>query len=150
MMTLLRGKAAFDGGVHLLEATSDQITEAFFGESPRAYVLVAEQSGTLVGMATYFPIFSTFLAQSGIWLADLYVDPDFRCEGIGEQLMTALAHVAKSKGAARIDWTVARANERGQAFYRSLGATIRTTVRTARLDQTAIRQLAARHPPPGD
>ena len=143
LFDLLRAKAEFDGGADLLKATPEQIKSAFFDKQPRTNALVAEIDDEVVGFATYFPTFSTFLAKPCMWLDDLFVTPVHRSRGIGKLLLDRLAHIAKEQGAERIDWTVATTNERGQAFYRRIGAKVQTGTITATLDKTGIDKLAA-------
>ncbi|MEO0488056.1 MAG: GNAT family N-acetyltransferase [Cyanobacteria bacterium P01_A01_bin.123] len=141
MLELLRAKAEFDGGIELLKATADEINEAFFGERPRVSAIVAEIGDELVGFATFFETFSTFLAKPCLWLDDLFVVPSHRSQGVGKLLLKELAHLAKYAGVARIDWNVAATNPRGQAFYEQIGAKIRRGTLTVRLDAAAIADL---------
>jgi GNAT superfamily N-acetyltransferase len=93
-----------------------------------ASVLVAEEPGVqgggprgrdaLVGMALWFPTFSTFLGRPGIWLEDLFVRPAFRGRGHGLALLQALR--AMTDG--RVEWAVLDWNEPSIGFYESLGA----------------------------
>ena len=98
-------------------ATEEQLRQAFFSSSPKAQVLLAVIDGEAIGLATYFPTFSTYLAKPGIWLDDLYVREGYRSRGVGKALMAELARTAKGLGCGRIEWTVALSNDRGIAFY---------------------------------
>ena len=138
----MQGKAEFDGGIELLECSSAQLEQALFDKTPSISMLVAERDQELVGLASYFATFSTFLAARCLWLDDLFVLPPHRGQGIGRQLMQALASRAEEMGAARIEWTVAASNEAGQRFYRECGASIRKNSLCARLDRAGIRGLA--------
>jgi GNAT superfamily N-acetyltransferase/mannose-6-phosphate isomerase-like protein (cupin superfamily) len=142
LLEFLGKKAAFDGVPDALVATADQLGRALFADPPLAHVLFAELGGRAVGFASYFFTFSTFLARPGLWLDDLYVDADVRSRGIGRLLLASLARLARSKGCGRIEWTAAVANERGLAFYRRAGATVREPSRLCRLDAAAIDLLA--------
>lgn len=143
VMELLALKAEFDGCRDALVATEEQLRQAFFSPSPKAHVLLAVVDGQAIGMATYFPTFSTYLAKQGIWLDDLYVRESDRSQGVGRALMTALARAAKRLGCGRIEWTVALSNEQGIAFYERHGATVRHLSRCVRLGADAIDRLAA-------
>lgn len=135
-------KAAFDGVPLALQASAEKLRETLFADPPLAYVSLAEADGKAVGFASYFFTFSTFLACPGIWLDDLYVDADQRSQGVGRALLLFLARLAQSKGCGRIEWTAASSNERGLAFHRKHGATIREGTRLCRLDAAAIDLLA--------
>ncbi|MEQ1517685.1 MAG: GNAT family N-acetyltransferase [Usitatibacteraceae bacterium] len=144
LFELLQAKAVFDGCPETLRATVVTQEEAIFAERPLAHALVAEIDGRLVGMATYYSIFSSFIAKPGIWLDDLYVDEAFRNQGIGEKLIQRLCMIAEGGGCARVDWHVSSFNARGVAFYRRIGASISEKSRHVRLGEDAIKELARR------
>ena len=141
ILALIKGKAQFDGCLDSLLATEQSIAEAFFSASPKSWALVAEVDSQLVGIATYYNIYSTFKAKPGIWLDDLYIFPQYRKIGIGKALIKELCLIAKSNDCCRLDWIVARDNESGRAFYETIGAKIFEEVRHARLDEIAINSL---------
>ena len=141
ILALIRDKAEFDGCLDQLRSSEDDISNAFFSESPKAKALVVESNGEVIGIATYYDIYSTFIAKPGIWLDDLYVHESYRQTGAGKALMKALCQIAKDSGCGRIDWIVARDNTNGRQFYDSIGAHIFEEVRHSRLDENAIDQL---------
>lgn len=143
LLALIRAKAEFDGSLDSLVATTESLRHALFAEQPNAYALVAEVDGKLVGMATYYAIFSSFIARPGLWMDDLFVYESYRGKNIGEELVRELCRVAKSSGCARLDWLVSSANERGKKFYSRIGATIFEKGRLVRLNEERINALAA-------
>jgi len=143
LLGLLKAKAEFDGCPESLRATEENLREALFSARPSAHALVAVENDTLVGMATYFSIFSTFIVKPGLWLDDLYVYENYRGRGIGKALIEHLCKIADESECGRVDWLVSKHNERGQKFYESIGATISEKARLVRLDEQGIKQLAA-------
>lgn len=141
ILDLVRGKADFDGCLSSFQSTVSDIEEAFFSPQPKVYALLAKIQGEAVGIATYYSIYSTFIAKPGIWLDDLFVYPQFRGNSVGEALLSELCVLAKEIGCGRIDWIVATNNERGRNFYERSGAQIFEEVRHARLDERAINAL---------
>jgi GNAT superfamily N-acetyltransferase len=146
ILDLVRGKAEFDGCLDSLQSTKTEIEEAFFSEKPKVHALLAMNSGEAVGIATYYSIYSTFIAKPGIWLDDLFVYPGSRGSGVGATLLSELCIVAQNTGCGRIDWIVATDNDRGRSFYERSGAQIFEEVRHARLDERAINALAQKAP----
>jgi GNAT superfamily N-acetyltransferase len=142
VLSFLRKKAAFDGVPDAVQATAEGLQRILFAELPLAHVAFAEIEGRAVGFAWYFYTFSSFLAQPAIWLDDLYVDADRRGRGAGRALLTHLARLAQDRGCGRVEWTAGVRNERGLAFYRKCGASVRDSVRLCRLDAAAIERLA--------
>ena len=143
--TLLQHKAVFDGCPDALLATEERVRAALFGPAPMTHALVAVVDGKLVGMATYYKIFSTFIMQPGLWLDDLYLDAAQRGKGIGRAMMTQLCSIANASGCARVDWTVDSHNRDGRQFYLRLGATISAQLQLCRLDAACINRLAIDH-----
>lgn len=141
LLALLRAKAEFDGNVQAFVATVDSLHAALFSPSPMARALVAIDGGVIVGMATFYATFSSFIAKPGIWLDDLYVYEAHRSKGIGRSLIKYLSTLAHEQGCGRIDWIVATNNNQGQKFYSRLGASIFDSVQLARLDEAAIHAL---------
>jgi GNAT superfamily N-acetyltransferase len=142
LLDLLREKAEFDGCPESLKANVDSLHDALFSAQPMARALIAADGGKIMGMATYYAIFSSFIVKPGLWLDDLYVYEPYRGRGIGRALMTHLCEIANDKGCGRIDWLVSKFNERGRQFYESIGATISEKARLARLDEASITKLA--------
>jgi GNAT superfamily N-acetyltransferase len=107
-------------------------------------LMVAELDGDLAAYAAWFYSYSTFLARPGIYLEDLYVRPDARSRGIGEQLLRTLAARAHAEGCGRFEWTVLDWNVRAQAFYTKMGARMLGEWRVCRVDGDALTRLAAK------
>lgn len=121
-MRLVRALATYEREPDAAVATEDDFRAAFFGESPRAFADVAEVDGAVVGMAVWFYTFSTWTGRHGIWLEDLFVEPEHRGRGLGKALLVGLAQRCVAEGLTRLEWTVLDWNEPSIAFYRSLGA----------------------------
>jgi GNAT superfamily N-acetyltransferase len=94
-----------------------------------------------VGIAVWFLNFSTWTGRHGIYLEDLYVDPDVRGGGVARGLMRALAAEAKARDCARVDWAVLDWNEAAKVFYRRLGGRHLASWETWRLDGEALAAL---------
>ena len=143
LMNLLRGKAEFDGNLSALKATDETLGTALFGATPLTCALVAAVGDSLVGMAIYHPIFSSFHARPGLWLDDLFVYESHRGQGIGRDLLAHLCSVAKEQNCARVDWLVSKNNARGINFYQGIGGSVSDIGRLVRLDEEALVKLAA-------
>jgi GNAT superfamily N-acetyltransferase len=107
---------------HEVVATEERLRDTLFGARPAAEVVIAENAGGPVGFALFFHNYSTFLAQPGIYLEDLYVRPEARGRGVGRALLAHLARLARERNCGRLEWWVLDWNESAIRFYRSLGA----------------------------
>jgi GNAT superfamily N-acetyltransferase len=125
-------------------ATQAQLRQTLFGARPAAEVLIAElEGGSVGGFALFCSNYSTFLAQPGIWLEDLFVRPECRGEGIGRMLLAELAQLAVARECGRVEWAVLDWNAPSIGFYESLGARGMTEWTTFRLTGDALTALAA-------
>ena len=119
---LVRELAHYERAPEAVKATPEQLRTALFGPQPAAYALVAETAGEVVGFALYFLNFSTWEGVHGIYLEDLFVQPEHRGTGLGKALLAALAEIAVARGYARVEWWVLDWNTPSIEFYRRLGA----------------------------
>jgi GNAT superfamily N-acetyltransferase len=139
---LLRELAEFENLLERAQATEADLLRDGFGERPYFEVLLAELDGDAVGLALFYPVYSTFEGRPGLYVEDLYVTERARGQGIGRQLMARLAALALERGYSRLalavlDWNPAR------DFYHRLGFTHTADWLPYRLDGEALQRLAA-------
>ena len=118
---LLHRHAASEADIDLGAQPGDELADALFGPEPTARATLAETEDParlVVGLALWFPTFSSWSLRGGIWLEDLYVDEAHRGSGAGRELMADL----RARTGGRIEWDVSRGNERAERFYHRLGA----------------------------
>lgn len=144
---LIRELAEFEQLTHLLQVTPEKLRPHLFGEKPVAEAMVAElESGAggkpeVVGFALFYTNFSTFLAQPGLYLEDLFVRPSHRRLGIGQALLERLAALAVERGCGRFEWSVLDWNASAIAFYERMGADVLPDWRICRVTGDALRAL---------
>lgn len=141
---LIRGLARYERLEDEVTMTEERLEAALFGPRPYAETLIAENDGTPVGFALFFHNFSTFLAQPGIYLEDLFVLPEHRGEGVGKALLEKLAHVAVERECGRLEWAVLDWNESAIGFYERLGARPNADWTVYRLTGESLRSLAGK------
>lgn len=139
---LIRGLARFEKLESEVVMTEDLLAKNLFGPRPYAETLLAEEGGAVVGFALFFHNFSTFLAQPGIYLEDLFVIPERRGDGIGRALLERLAQVAVERGCGRLEWAVLDWNRAAIGFYERLGAQPNSEWTVYRLTGEALLGLA--------
>ncbi len=127
---------------HEVVATVESSRESIFGPQSCTEVLIAELDGEAVGFAIYFATYSTFLARQGIYLEDIYVREAVRGQGIGKQLLAAVAQVASKRNCGRLEWSVLDWNKPAIDFYESLGAEPQSEWIKYRLTGDALESLA--------
>ena len=122
ILSLIRALAVYEKLEHKVVATEDVLRESLFGARPYAETIIAEDDGKPVGFAVFFHNFSTFIGRPGIYLEDLFVNPEARGRGYGKALLARLAAIAKERNCGRLEWSVLDWNEPSINFYKSLGA----------------------------
>lgn len=122
--------------------TSLEELESNIFDNKYAEVLIAEVNQSPVGFALYFFNFSTFVGKPGLYLEDLYIEPEHRGNGYGKNLLIHLASIATKKNCGRMEWSVLDWNAPSIAFYKSLGAKPMDEWSVYRLDQMGIKELA--------
>ena len=122
IMNFIRALADYEKMSDKVAATEDRLRTALFGAKPAVECVLAFIAGRPVGFAVFFQNFSTFLAQPGLYLEDLFVKPEYRGRGVGKALLLHLARLANQRGCGRMEWTVLDWNQPAIDFYESLGA----------------------------
>jgi len=143
---LIAELAEFEQLSHLLRLTPETLAPHLFGERPVVEAVVAESGGQVMAFALFFTNFSTFLAQPGLYLEDLYVQPACRGAGIGKALLSHLGALAASRGYGRFEWSVLDWNENAIRFYEKMGATVMPEWRICRIAGERLQAFAVPAP----
>jgi GNAT superfamily N-acetyltransferase len=144
IVDLIRDLAIYEKEEHLALATLDQINAAFFCQNPAVFCdFVEDESGKVVGFATWFLNFSTWTGTHGIYLEDLFVEPSARGKGYGKALLVHLAKICVERGYHRFQWWVLDWNKPSIDFYLSIGAVPQDEWTVMRVDGPALEKLAS-------
>lgn len=142
ILDLIRALAEYEKLSHAVTANEEQLRETLFGVKPAAEVMLAHWEEECAGFAVFFFTYSTFLAQHGMYLEDLYVKPHLRGRGIGLALLRHLAAIASERRCGRLEWAVLNWNEPAIRFYQKLGAAPLDEWTTYQLSGNALARLA--------
>jgi GNAT superfamily N-acetyltransferase len=142
ILTFIKALAEYERALECVVATEEDLLRDGFGEHPVFYCLIAEHDSKPAGFALYFLNYSTWVGRPGIYLEDIFVDPELRGRGIGKALLERVAAIALESGYRRLQWQVLDWNSPAIEFYRSLGGEFMDEWRTVRLNDAAIRRLA--------
>src|SRR5579871_6682599 len=83
ILNLIHALAEYEKLADTVTATEGRLRATLFGNKAAAEVLLVYWDQECAGFAVYFETYSTFLAQPGLYLEDLYVKPHLRGKGIG-------------------------------------------------------------------
>lgn len=105
------------------------LKNAIFSDRPKLYCYVIEISNILQGYFSYTYDYSTWDAQTFLYLDCLYLEPEFRGYRIGEVVFEKLKEIAKKNNCVNIQWQTPVLNERAIKFYNRIGGKGKDKVR---------------------
>jgi GNAT superfamily N-acetyltransferase len=121
---LVRELAEYEKALHEVRLTEEQLTDCLVGDSP-----------ALFG--------STWRGTHGVYLEDLFVQPEHRGKGLGKELLRTLAAVCVERGYSRLEWSVLDWNAPSIDFYKAAGALPMDGWTVFRLTDDALTDFAA-------
>jgi GNAT superfamily N-acetyltransferase len=142
VVALVEELADYEKALHEVRLTEEQLTDVLFGPSPALFGHVAEVDGQVAGIALWFLNFSTWRGTHGIYLEDLYVQPQHRGSGLGRELLRTLAAVCVERGYSRLEWSVLDWNTPSIDFYKAAGAVPMDEWTVFRLTDEALNRFA--------
>jgi GNAT superfamily N-acetyltransferase len=137
ILFLIRELAIFEKQPQAVIVTQAQIEKDGFGARPLFECFVAEVADQVVGMALYYPRYSTWKGPT-FHLEDLIVTEPMKSKGIGTQLYNAFLEHAYDTGVKRVEWAVLDWNLPAIKFYQKSGATISDDWRSVQMDKKSI------------
>jgi GNAT superfamily N-acetyltransferase len=146
ILQFIEGLATYERLRESCVATEEKLRATLFSERPAAEVIIASIDGEPMGFALFFHNYSTFLAQRGIYLEDLFVTPAARGKGVGFALLSALARIAMERDCGRLEWSVLDWNQLAIDFYKKIGANPLDEWTMFRITGNALEQLALTSP----
>jgi GNAT superfamily N-acetyltransferase len=142
ILRFIKALALYERGLDQVTATEEDLRRDGFGPRPFFECLIADLDSKPAGFALYFYNYSTWKGQPGIYLEDLFVEPELRGLGIGKALLERVAQVAIEKGCRRLQWQVLDWNTPAIDFYAARGGEFMDEWRAVRLNDEALERLA--------
>ncbi|MBL8597697.1 MAG: GNAT family N-acetyltransferase [Devosia sp.] len=143
VLFFIKALAEYERLAHEVVASAADIERELFGPSPKVFCQLAEVDGQPAGFALWYYTFSTFQGRHGIWLEDLFVNPQMRGHGVGKALLANLAQRCVSEGLGRYEWAVLDWNQPSIDFYVAQGAVFMDDWRRCRISGEALDKLGA-------
>ena len=140
ILFLIRELAIFENEPKAVIVTQAQIEKDGFGARPLFECFVAEVADQVVGMALYYPRYSTWKGPT-FHLEDLIVTERMKGKGIGTLLYQAFLKHAHQEGVERVEWAVLDWNLPAIEFYKKSGAFLLDDWRNCANGQKKYRQL---------
>ena len=141
ILKLIKELSVYEKLSHTVINSEESIKENLFGKKKYAEALIAEYENQPVGFALFFHNYSTFVGKPGIYLEDLFVQPEMRGKGVGKKLFLELIKLAKERNCGRVEWSVLNWNIPAIDFYKSMGAIQMDEWSVYRLNEHEIDEL---------
>ncbi|MGA2560235.1 MAG: GNAT family N-acetyltransferase [Terracidiphilus sp.] len=142
ILAFIRALAAYEREPQAVTATEGDLLRDGFGTNPFYFCLIAHHNNRPAGFAFYFFNYSTWKGKPGLYLEDLFVEPEFRGLGIGKALLERVAAIAVEKNCPRLQWEVLDWNTPAIEFYSAMGAEFLDEWRNVRVSGESLRRLA--------
>lgn len=141
VVEMMKGLAEFENLLDEFHVTADLLKRHLFGEAAFAELLVGYLGDEICGYALFFHNFSTFRGRPGMYLEDIYVEPEARGQGLGRALLLEFLRIARERDCIRCEWMVLDWNQRARKFYESLGARPLEDWVLYRMNEAALKEL---------
>ena len=142
ILDLIQELATFEREPNAVAVTEAELIQDGFGETPVFECFVATIESKVVGMALYYPCYSTWKGKS--WhLEDLIVMEPHRGKGIGFALLKKFISFAYKTGVRRIQWVVLDWNTPAINFYEKQGATTLSDWNITQMTEGAMQKFIA-------
>ena len=138
---LLSENAANDGAQ--LQGSEAALLRHGFGPAPMFRVALAGRGGDVLGLALFFPEYSSWRGRMGVSIQDLYVRPTARGLGVGRGLLACAFRAAADWQPAFMTLMVQHKNAKAQGFYASQGFTLREAADVLICEGKALSRLVA-------
>ena len=143
VLSLIEELAVFEKEPEAVIVRQAQIEKDGFGDRPLFECRLAEVDDQVVGMALYYPCYSTWKGPT-FHLEDLIVTKKMKGKGIGTQLYNAFLKNAYELGVERVEWTVLEWNYPAIAFYQKSGARVLADRKTLQMDKKSIENYISK------
>jgi len=140
ILKLIKELAEYENEPNAVNLKVEDIENDGFGLDSKFKCFVAEVDKFIIGMALYYPCYSTWDGQT-LHLEDLIVSQNYRGKGAGKLLYTAFINEALEIGSNRVEWAVLNWNKSAIKFYESTGAKILTDWRTVQMTKTEMNNF---------
>ena len=139
ILNLIKELALFEKEPESVKLKLSDIENDGFGTKPLFECIVAEINEKIIGMAIYYPRYSTWNGPT-IHLEDLIVSEQDKGKGIGTQLYSNFIKMAFNSGVKRVEWNVLDWNSPAINFYKKSGAKVLDDWRSVQMHRSEMKK----------
>ena len=122
VVDLMRDFAEYENLSEYCTVTEQRLQTAMFGPGGFVEGLIAFDEAKPIAYALFYPNFSSFRGERGVYLEDIYIASEYRRHNLGLQMLREIARIAHTRGLTRIDFQVLDWNMPAIEFYLKHGA----------------------------
>lgn len=139
VLELIKELAHFEKEADAVVISVADLEKDGFGNSPLFKTFVAEVDEEIVGMALFYPRYSTWKGPT-IHLEDLIVKKNKRGLNIGSALYKKVIEYGHNLGVKRVEWVVLGWNTPAIEFYKKTGAYLLDDWKTVQINELSIKK----------
>ena len=139
ILNLIKELALFEKEPESVKLKLSDIENDGFGTKPLFECIVAEINKRIIGMAIYYPRYSTWNGPT-IHLEDLIVSEQYKGKGIGTQLYSNFIKMAFNSGVKRVEWNVLDWNSPAINFYKKSGAKVLDDWKSVQMHRSEMKK----------
>ena len=139
ILNLIKELALFEKEPESVKLKLSDIENDGFGTKPLFECIVAEINNRIIGMAIYYPRYSTWNGPT-IHLEDLIVSEQYKGKGIGTQLYSNFIKMAFNSGVKMVEWNVLDWNSTAINFYKKSGAKVLDDWRSVQMHRSEMKK----------
>lgn len=143
VVSLMREFAEYENLSEYCTVTEDRLYAAMFGAGAFVEGLIVLDGEVAIAYALFYPNFSTFRGERGLFLEDIYITEEYRRHNLGEKMLREIARIAKGRGCERLDFLVLDWNAPAVKFYLKHGAEKNDDERHFKFAGGAFERLAS-------
>ena len=122
IFNFIKKLADFEKSPKEVTTNPDLIKKKIFQKNSNIFSLIALNNDKPVGFVVYFFNYSTWTGKKGLYVEDLFIDPEIRRCGVGSKIMKSLSKIAINNDCARMEFNVLDWNEDAIKFYQKFNA----------------------------
>lgn len=144
VLNLIKELAVFENEPNAVSINVDYLIQEGFRDTPSFKVFVAEMQNNIVGIALFYPRFSTWKGKT-FHLEDLIVKKEKRGLGIGKALYRQFLEYAYNQKVQRVEWAVLDWNKHAIDFYNKSGAKVFDDWRTVQMNYEQLKAFVLKN-----
>lgn len=121
--------AAYEKSDYDRTGKAEKLQNALFSGNPMIFCWVVVKGEQIIGYVSLTPQYSTWDAETYLYLDCLFIEEGHRGSGIGATIMKKIKQFCALKGFNQVQWQTPNFNYRAIKFYKREGATSKEKVR---------------------